>query len=53
MVGTPASGGLKLGFTNWPGLCGFLSEGLADILRVGATRLVGILAPSFRGGGPG
>lgn len=51
--GTSASAGLKFGFTHCPGFSTFPSEVLMAILMVGATRLVGILAPSFLVGGPG
>lgn len=48
-----ASAALKLGFTYCPGFGSFPSEVLMAILMVGATKLVGILAPSFLVGGPG
>lgn len=51
--GVSASAGLKLGFTYCPGFSSFPSEVLTAILRVGATKLVGILAPSLLAGGPG
>lgn len=43
----------KLGFTYCPGFGCRASGVLTAILMVGATKLVGILAPSFLGGSPG
>lgn len=48
-----ASAALKFGFTYCPGFGGFPSEVQTGILTVGATKLVGILAPSFLSSGPG
>lgn len=51
--GASASADLKFGFTYCPGFSCLPSEVWMAILMVGATRLVGILAPSFLVGGPG
>lgn len=51
--GASASVSLKFGFTYCPGFSGLPSEVGVAILTVGATKLVGILVPSFLAGGPG
>lgn len=48
-----ASAGLKFGLTYCPGFSSFPSGVLTATWTVGATELVGILAPSFLVGGPG
>lgn len=53
LAGASASAGLKFGFTYCPGFSSFPSGVLTAILMVGATKLVGILAPSFLAGDPG